>query len=77
MLDAIAILLGEKSLDDLGRPASPLVPRPAKPGASLEVKELVQRWFEALDSNPHELLDATTLERLRSELLVLQPPASA
>ena len=54
VLDAIRILREEMTLDDLGRPRSPLLSRasPAGVGATVAVRELAQRWFAALDSDP-------------------------
>ncbi len=48
LLTAIDLLHGRKTLDDLGRPQSPLVSRMtgAGSGAAPEVRELAQRWFE-------------------------------
>ena len=67
LLDAVAILLNEKTIDELGRPLSPLVRRSPRPGASDAVKGLVQRWFEELGSDAHAELDADMLRRFREE----------
>ncbi len=77
LLDAIAILAGEKSLADLGRPISPLVPRNPRgqaAGADPAVRTLTQRWWSELHEDITAELDASTLVRLRDELQHL--PAS-
>lgn len=68
LLDAIAILREEKSLDDLGRAVSPLVPRRPGGGVDARVRDLVQRWWHTLGENVNATLDADTLSTLISEL---------
>lgn len=68
MLHAIAILDGSESLEDLGRPASPLVTRGAGGGVDKTVRDIVQRWFERLGRDANAELDATAVESLRAEL---------
>jgi len=76
--DAIAILREEKTLDDLGRPLSPLVRR-APPGtaggADARVRELAQRWYAALANDPAAELTVAQVEALTAELdaLAAQP----
>jgi hypothetical protein len=72
LLQSIAILRGERSMDDLGRPTSPLVRRPSPPGATEAVRELVQRWFADLGEDANALLDDPTLRRLVSEIEALE-----
>lgn len=73
LLLAIEILQGEKTLDDLGRPVSPLVTRMsgAPPGATPGVKALAQRWFARQGSDPSYELSGDELEALRGELATL------
>ena len=72
LLDSVAILEGAKTMDDLGRPVSPLVPRPrGGPGATDEVRQLAQRWFASLGSDPLAELDLAALERLRHDVAAL------
>jgi hypothetical protein len=77
MLDAIAILRGEKSLEDLGRPLSPLVPRRAEGGAEPAVRELAQRWWNLLGGDIRATLDDTALAALRAELVSLASRGAA
>ncbi len=69
LLDALAILLGEKQMEDLGRPVSPLARRSST--GQLEVagpvRELVQRWFNRLGGDPFAVLDGEDLLAFRSE----------
>src|SRR5687767_718981 len=53
VLLAIAILEGSKTLDDLGRPQSPLISRVTGAGSGVaeEVRELAQRWFAAFEGD--------------------------
>lgn len=71
---AIDILLGEKTLDDLGRPVSPLVSRVtgAGSGATAGVRGLAQEWFSRQQGDvAYELSDAE-LEAFRAELVELE-----
>lgn len=77
MLDAIAVLRGEKSLEDLGRPLAPLVPRSSEGGAEPAVRELAQRWWNALGGDISATLDVLALAALRAELEALLPGAGA
>lgn len=76
MLDAIAVLEGEKGMDDFGRPVSPLVRR-GKAGADPAVREIAQRWFAALGSDVEAGLSAMQLGELRAELVALARPGQA
>lgn len=70
MLDAIAVLQGEKGIGDFGRPVSPLVPR-GKAGADPAVKEIARRWFTALGGHIEASLTAGQLDELQAELVAL------
>lgn len=48
LLDALALLRGAKTMEDLGRPRSPLVRPRGRGGAEAAVRALVQRWWLAL-----------------------------
>ena len=72
VLDAIAVLEGEKGMGDFGRPVSPLVPR-GKAGAAPAVREIAQRWFAVLGSDVKAALSARQLDELRAELRALPP----
>lgn len=70
---AIDLLLGRKTLDDLGRPQSPMVSRMtgAGSGAASEVKELAQRWFEKQRGDVMYALSEAELEELAAEIAAL------
>lgn len=70
VLDAIAILQGEKTLDDLGRPVSPLVSRVtgAGSGATPGVRALAQQWFARQASDVTYELPDEELADLREAL---------
>lgn len=72
--DAVAVLLGEKDIRDLGRPLSPLVRRP-DPGATRETREFAQRWFTYMTDVTAELTPEEVAE-LRAELAPPSPPPS-
>ncbi len=70
--DAVAILQGTKPMEDLGRPVSPLIPRPPSgPGATAGVRELAQRWFATLGGDPQAELDSDQLATLLAELATI------
>ena len=73
LLLAIEVLQGDKTLDDLGRPVSPLVSRVSKAGsgATVGVRELAQRWFSRQGSDPAYELTSDELRTLREELQTL------
>ncbi len=58
LIEAVAILRGEKSVEELGRPVSPLVSRSSQ-GAEVEqtARELVQHWFFAVGQDINAALD--------------------
>lgn len=70
---AIEIILGERTLDDLGRPVSPLVSRvtTAGAGATTGVRELAQRWFERQGGDIAYELASDELQALRDEVAAL------
>ena len=70
VLDALAILLGEKQMEDLGRPVSPLVRRPSTVALDVgqPVRKLVQRWFDQLGNDPMAVLDEGDVAALRADL---------
>ena len=71
MLLAIAIQCGQETIEALGRPVSPLVPRPpraAAAGADPAVRALTQRWFAALGSDINAVLSSAQVEALRAEV---------
>lgn len=70
MLDAVAVLEGNKTMGDFGRPVSPLIPRGVA-GADPAVREIAQRWFAALGSDAEARLSVSQLEGLRAELAAL------
>ena len=76
ILDSIALLQGTKTMDELGRPVSPLVPRPPgrPPGVEHPAKELVQRWYAELGS-ADATLDDERLACFVQELRALAAPA--
>jgi hypothetical protein len=67
LLWAIAILREEATLEDLGRPLSPLVRR-GQPGSEPEVRQFAQRWFARLGSDPHAGLAGELLAEMLQEL---------
>ena len=72
---AIAILLGETTLEDLGRPLSPLirrVPPGQAGGADPEVRALAQRWFAELGGDVTAVLTPQQLIQLREEIARLR-----
>jgi hypothetical protein len=52
---AVAVLLGETRVEDLGRPRSPLGRSREQAGATPGVRVFVQRWFERLGSADAEI----------------------
>ena len=68
LLDAIALLRGERSMEELGRPLSPLVRRPQGGAVAPGVRELVRRWFEDVGQDAAAEIDAAQLSALEAEL---------
>ena len=73
VLLAVEILLGAKTLDDLGRPQSPMISRVtgAGSGATADVRELAQRWYSRLASDPMGDLDDELLANFVAEAKAL------
>lgn len=71
LLSAIEILDGRLTLEDLGRPVSPLVPRPRQRGSEPRLRALVQRWWNDLGEDVNATLDRAALDRLAHELRAL------
>ena len=73
VLDALSMLRGQKTLDDLGRPLSPMVSRisGAGSGATEGVRELAQRWFAVLGQDSTAELSDEQLRELELELTEL------
>lgn len=75
VLHAVAILQGAESIEDLGRPVSPLVPRgPGSGGAAPAVRDLATRWFALLGSDVNAVMTPEQLEAFVAELRALLPP---
>lgn len=74
LLDAIAILAGEKAIEDLGRPMNPLMGRSlgAASGADPRVRELAQRWFATLGADVTATLSPAQLATLIAEVEALE-----
>lgn len=68
LLDAVAILLGTKTMEELGRPRSPLARVPGQGGVAPAVKELAQRWWADLGGDVRAEIDHAGLTRLLAEL---------
>ena len=73
VLSAIGILQGTVSLDDLGRPQSPMLSRVtgAGRGAEAAVREIAQRWFAELGGGPWAEMDEEQLAEFEAELRAL------
>ena len=71
---AVGVLAGQISMDDLGRPRSPLVPR-GEASVSDAVRALAQRWFVRLGSDVLAVLTAAQVAELLAELDALDARA--
>lgn len=71
LLASIQILKGERTMDDLGRPVSPLVPRQGSPGSTPEARAFAQRWYQSVGGDPHAALTPAQVDQMLREL---QPP---
>jgi hypothetical protein len=65
---AVAVLRENVTLADLGAAPSPLVPRSRSTPVSGPVRELVQRWFADLGSDPLVEIDEEGIEVFLAEL---------
>jgi hypothetical protein len=70
---AVAVLLGETRVEDLGRPRSPLGRSRQQAGATGEVRAFVQRWFEALGS-ADATIEGEMLRMFREEVRIAEQP---
>ena len=70
VLTAIGILRGTVPLDDLGRPQSPMLSRATGAGREVDalVREIAQRWFSKLGSDPFAEMDAEQVSELEADL---------
>jgi hypothetical protein len=72
LLDAVALLRGEKQMEDLGKALSPLVRRGGgHGGVTAPVRDLVQRWFAAVGSDPNAELSGESLARFLADVHAL------
>jgi len=72
LLAAVAILRGESTIEELGRPVSPFVRRGSGGSAvSIPVRDLAQRWFTELGANINAALDEPAVGCLLVELQAL------
>ena len=71
---AIELLTGRLTMEDLGRPQSPLVARMTKAGSGVapEVKELAGRWFARLGDDPLAEFDEARLAEFTAEISTLK-----
>lgn len=68
LLTSLQILKGEASMEDLGRPVSPLVPRTGSPGSTPEARAFAQRWYQSVGGDPHAALTPAQVEQMEREL---------
>jgi len=73
LLEAIAILRDEKTMEDLGRPVSPFLRSALGPQGDAEppVRELAQRWFAQLGSDINAHVSGAELDTLIAEIQAL------
>lgn len=71
---ALSLLKGETTLDDLGRPQSPLLARVtgAGKGAEPALRALAQRWFARLGGDAAAEFDEAQLAEFEAELTALE-----
>ena len=77
VLIAVEMLQGKTALEDLGRPVSPLVPRPGKRGSETRLRQLVQRWWHDLGEDVNATLDSSQVSELQADLNGLAATADA
>jgi hypothetical protein len=70
LLHAVAILREETTIEALGRPVSPLVPRPGR-AVDARVRDLVQRWFASLGSDGNATIGGEALDRFLDDVRAL------
>src|SRR5690606_12055528 len=73
LLEAIAILRDEKTMEDLGRPVSPFLRGALGPQGDAEppVRELAQRWFAQLGSDIDAHIGGSDLDTFIAEVRAL------
>jgi len=73
LLAAIAVLRDGRTVEELGRPLSPLVRRPPglHGGAAPAVRELAQRWYAALGSDLAATMTPGEVRHFEAELHLL------
>jgi hypothetical protein len=78
VLLAIEILLGTKTLDDIGRPQSPVISRVtgAGSGAAEDVRELAQRWFAVFEGDVLREFSDAELDEFIEELRLIEERGS-
>lgn len=74
VLSAIRILQGEASIEDLGRPQSPLLTRATGAASQVapEVQALAQRWFTRFDEDITREFTETELTEFLKEVESLE-----
>ena len=77
VLSAVEMLTGRKTLDDLGRPQSPLLSRVTGAGSGVDpvVKALAQEWVTKLGGDARAELDDKALAEFEAELRTLESEA--
>lgn len=70
LLLAVKVLLGETTMDNLGRPQSPLLIRVSGAGSTVapDVRDLAQRWFARFDHNPLREFTPAELDEFVAEV---------
>jgi hypothetical protein len=68
---AYRLARGEATLEEIGRPQSPLVPRRGNGGATNGVRTFAQRWYALLGARPEGTLGASDLPAFTAELNAL------
>ena len=78
VLMAVAVLNGERGMEDLGRARSPLVPRrPGSGAVEPALRELSRRWYEQLGSDVRATLTAAQLTEFVAEVEALASASDA
>jgi hypothetical protein len=76
VLAAVAILQGRTSMEDLGRPVSPLGrSQRGEPTVTPALRALVQRWFADLGGHGDVALDGDAIEQFLADLQSLEQQA--